>query len=546
MTESPSKMVVPSVVQMGWVESPPLFCAVTESARHITQHLIDNRVCLPAHPLEDKISIKKVPMRTRMATPTKLLQVCVVDFCNAATQLLDGGHIPTIKRASIHGVHAVFPEPAVTGHQNRKEPLSIKKLEQGDRNFTSTKDLIGFTFNGIKRTIQLPPLKATAYIRETHCILQQKLFPLKALQTLVGKLRHASIILPPARGFFTPINAAMKVETKVIGLGKASEIRAALEDLCSLLRLLGLRPTHVRELVVDMPRYAGYQDAAAEGAGGVWFSLVHNMQPVVWRLLFPCDIPEEVVLFNNPSGRLTNLDLELAAEVMGVGVLLAEAPVITHEPLGALCDNTPTVSWIEKMASKSITPMAGRLLRGLAFMLYCHRAGRLTTIHVLGPQNIMADIASRPSKTQTFFHATTPVLSDHDFLSLFNVSFPLPDQQAWGLAQVPPWLKSNVFETLRGKQLDLQLWMGPNGNGIGGRGRCIAASTRSTAKARLFPHMMSKTCSSHLLLPCGKASMASDVRSRFNQSQLLSGLLPKDTFWTDIAIRATHHQPSTI
>jgi hypothetical protein len=38
------------------------------------------------------------------------------------------------------------------------------------------------------------------------------------------------------------------------------------------------------------------------------------------------------------------LDLELAAEVIGVGVLLAEAPVITHEPLGTLCDNTPTVS----------------------------------------------------------------------------------------------------------------------------------------------------------------------------------------------------------
>ncbi len=326
----------------------------------------------------------------------------------------------------------------MTGHQNEKEPLSIKKLEQGDGNFTSTKDMIGFMFNGIKRSIQLPPLKATAYIHETHHILQRKSVPLKALQTLVGKLQHASIILPAVRSFFTPINAAMKVEAKVIGLGKALEIRAALEDLCLLLRLLGSRPTHVRKLVVDMPRYAGYHDAMAEGAGRVWFSLVHKMQPVVWRLLFPCDISEEVVSFVNPRGRLTNLDLELAAEVIGVGVLLAEATVISHEPLGMLCDNTPTVSWIEKMASKSSTPTAGRLLHGLAFMLYCHRVGRLTTIHVPRPQNIMADIASRPSKAQTFFCATTPVLSDHDFLSLFNVLFPLPDQQAWGLAQVPP------------------------------------------------------------------------------------------------------------
>ncbi len=128
----------------------------------------------------------------------------------------------------------------------------------------------------------------------------------------------------------------------------------------------------------------------------MWFLLVHEMQPVVWRLLFPCNVSDEVVLFDNPRGRLTNLDFELAAEVLGVGVILAEAPVIMQEPLGTLCDNAPTVSWIKKMVSKSSTPMAGQLLRGLAFMLYCHCAGCLTTIYVLGPQNIMADIASRP------------------------------------------------------------------------------------------------------------------------------------------------------
>ncbi len=239
---------------------------------------------------------------------------------------------------------------------------------------------------------------------------------------------------------------------------------------------------------------------------------------MVWRLLFPCNVSDEVVLFDNPRGWLTNLDLELAAEILGVGVILAEAPVITQEPLGMLCDNTPTVSWIGKIASKSSTPMAGRLLRGLAFMLFCHRAGRLTTIYIQGPQNIMTDIASHLSKALTFFHMTTPVLSDHDFLLLFNVAFPLLDQQAWGLAQVPHWLKSNVFEMLRGKQLDVQLWMGLNGNGTGVHGHCIATSTCSTAKACHSSHVTSRTCSSPLLLPCEKVSTALDIRSRFSQS----------------------------
>ncbi len=124
----PIQIVVPSAVQMGWVESPPLFCAVTESARDLTQHLVDNRVCLPAHPFEDKISIKNVPMRAWTAMLTKLLQVYVDNFCNVATQSLDGSHVLMIRQALIHGVHTVFPEPAVTGQQNGKDPLSKKKL----------------------------------------------------------------------------------------------------------------------------------------------------------------------------------------------------------------------------------------------------------------------------------------------------------------------------------------------------------------------------------------------------------------------------------
>jgi hypothetical protein len=77
------------------------------------------------------------------------------------------------------------------------------------------------------------------------------------------------VILPAAKRFFTPINTALRGNPKVIGLGKSSEVRAALQDLITLLRLLSARAKHVDELVADMPRYVGYHDAAAEGAGGV-------------------------------------------------------------------------------------------------------------------------------------------------------------------------------------------------------------------------------------------------------------------------------------
>ncbi len=177
----PIQILMPSAMQMGWIESPPLFCAVTKLAWDLMQHLVDNRVCLPAHLLKDKTSIKNVPMHARMATPTKLLQVYMDNFCNAAMQSLDGSHVPMIRRALIHEVHAVFPEPAVTGHKNGKDSLLKKKLKQGDGNFVNTKNMIGFTFDGIKRTIQLPLVKAKTFIHETHRILHQKSVPLKDL-----------------------------------------------------------------------------------------------------------------------------------------------------------------------------------------------------------------------------------------------------------------------------------------------------------------------------------------------------------------------------
>jgi hypothetical protein len=368
-------LVILAAVQMGWVESPGLFCTVTESARDLTQHFIDAAVLLPQDPVEDLIQIPYVPIWACTDTPTKLLQVYVDDFCHTATQSTDGAHLPTIRRASIHGIHALFSPTSITGHVDGKEPISQKKSAQGDGNFESTKDMIGFQFDGIKRTVRLPTEKAKDCVKEIHTVLRWKTVPLKTLQMLVGKLRHASIILLEAKGFFTPLNRAMHGNPKTVGLGSSSEVRAALEDLISLMKMLSTCPTHVNELVADMPHYASYHDAAAEGAGGVWFSLTDGMPPSVWREAFPHDIATDVVSDDNPAGSITNSDLELAVEVLAIGVILEEAPTIRHAPLGTLCDNTPTISWVEKMASKASTPTAGRLLRGLAFMLHCHHAG---------------------------------------------------------------------------------------------------------------------------------------------------------------------------
>jgi hypothetical protein len=271
---------------------------------------------------------------------------------------------------------------------------------------------------------------------------------------------------------------------------------------------------------------------------------MYDMPPLVWRLPFQDDIATEVVTIVHPHGKVTNSDLELAAEVLAIGTLLAVALIMKQEPLSTLCNNTPMVSWIEKMASKSLSPTAGRLLRGLAFLLHSYHSGRLTTVHVPGKDNIMADIASRSSKAHALFCCQMPMLSDPDFTLAFDCAFPLPTQQWWRLAMVPIWLKSNIFETLHGKQLDLRRWTAPHGPATGKLGSSIAGSTPTTIAGTAYPQPTLTTCSSHLLLPCGKESSALDVRSRFNPSLLRSAVLPKNLFWTDIPTPIEPPQPN--
>ncbi len=190
--------------------------------------------------------------------------------------------------------------------------------------------------------------------------------------------------------------------------------------------------------------------------------------------------------------------------------------------------------------------MAGRLLRGLAAMLYCNKVGGLTTVHVPRVDNAMVDVVSRPAKAQKMSCAATP-LSDTDFCLSFDTTFLLLKGQDWMLEEVPPWLKLCVFETLRGKQLALQQWTGPNAIITRERGQRTANSTPRNL-ASDSQQVRQQTDYSRLLSPCKKASTVLEVKSKFSQLSGLSGMLPKGLFWTDTLTQdkpLQHSMPST-
>ena len=85
-----------------------------------------------------------------------------------------------------------------------------------------------------------------------------------------------------------------------------------------------------------------------------FFSGVNSTNPV----------KDALVTWDNPKGTITSSDLEMAAELLGWLVLEANVP-LRHEHVGLCSDNSATVSWQMRGASKR-SAVINRLLRVLA------------------------------------------------------------------------------------------------------------------------------------------------------------------------------------
>ena len=394
---TPTMIVVPRALQMGWNESPAYFCATTETVRDVAQTWIDNGEKLQPHPMETFTKPTKTPRRQSLVGPrAHISTVYVDDHIMAAVEDKAGKLLQRTARATLQAIHSVFPPPSATNSPGAKDPISEKKLHKGDGRWDTQKEILGYMMDGIDRTVQLPTDRADALIKEVRAILRKTRVQLKRFWSIVGRLQHAARILPAARGFFTPLYNALKGLPASIGLGRHGEIRHALLDVANVIQNLASRPTHVNELVQQLLNYAGYCDASAFGASGVWFGANMASAPSVWRVQWPSDITNDVVSDANPNGRLTNSDLELAAVVLQEAVLEAcLGPSIAGTQAAIGSDNTPTVAWSTRMASRSGSPIPFRLLRGRAMRQRTNPSAPTAVFHVAGMENILANVASR-------------------------------------------------------------------------------------------------------------------------------------------------------
>jgi hypothetical protein len=466
------RIVVPSALQMGWKESPPYFCAATETGRDLIQWLVDTNAQFPPHPFEQFLlpadlqttgdgSSKQKETRldetaTNMAEGDEtidnegayVIKVYVDDYILGVIEDINRTLVRRVARAALYGIHSIFPPPHITGHTGGKDSISEKKLAKEDARFLGDKIILGFLFNGLNRTVQLPSDKAEAMFVEIQRLLKKNRVPLKRFMTIVGRIMNATRILPAAKALTTPLYKAMQGSPNMVGLGKDSEARLALSDLRTLIKSLATRPTHVDELVRRTHSAAGTTDASSEGAGGIWFR--NGLPPTVWRVNWPVEVRARY-----KSGILTNSDLEMAAIVLMM-LVLEGLTDLTRQHTLIFSDNTPAVSWTTRLvSSKAESKVAARLLRILALRGRMTHAAMPTPDHWPGDKNEAADTASCSFETFNAGPYTGwPSTTDASFLTLFARTYPLPPQTgSWQLAAICPEPLSLMISTLLGGKL---------------------------------------------------------------------------------------------
>ena len=107
------EIVVPRALQMGWTESPPFFCAGTETARDVAEDLIGTDQEVPEHPLDYLCTPPDKWEEDTTLGPTcdnfiKQLEVYVDDFMCMA-QATTREELTAISRRVLHAIHCVFP-----------------------------------------------------------------------------------------------------------------------------------------------------------------------------------------------------------------------------------------------------------------------------------------------------------------------------------------------------------------------------------------------------------------------------------------------------
>lgn len=545
------RVAFPLTLPMGWVNSPPLFCAVTETIADITNDRLQAQWTPPPHHLEQiadtppppptdpvplvpppptvlapATSVPPPPLRPPRRKPLMSTDCYVDDFVS----LCQGPpkRRRTFLRTLFHTFHHVFRQLQSHDPATREEPISLSKLLKGESYWETRKVILGWILDSAKQTIELPPHRlARLYAILDDLVPSKKRIATKRWHKVLGELRSMVLAIPGLKGMFSLLQEAFRHENAG-RIRLSSALHEFLADIRLLVDDLAARPTRMREIVPTDPSNVGATDAAGPGMGGVFFTpptpTTPAAQPFLWRSPFPLHIQQDLVSFQNPTGSITNSDLELAGTIAQLDIVchhqdVREATILT------MSDNTPAVAWQGK-GSTTTTKAPAYLLRLQALHQRFHRYHPRFS-HIPGLSNAMADDCSR------LWH-----LSDTELLNHFNLHY--PQSLPWTLCRLRPAMHSALISALLTKRPDTASYLSESVPQIarGTFGPISALASTRTLSSSVSPTPSSSSKS----LPSGSVTAALPK----TKTTSLSGLIQWTNTYETWARRSPSWGPLTL
>ena len=252
------------------------------------------------------LSYYQLKIKQHKKASVQSFEVFVDDFIGATNQT-DTPHLLSLSRCMLTAIHSVFPPPEKTGHPGG-DPVSVKKIAKGEGTWSTSKEILGWIFDGKNYTLTLPEEKQHKLVKTLSLLIRRKNATRKEMEKILGKLQHASLSMPGGWGLFSTLQMCMAGQRATIPI--TPFLREAFRDWRTIIKQISTQPTHVWQLVAEFPDFLGYTDACGTAAGGVWCGVSEDIGFITWRVKFPITVRDA---FTNNA--LSINDLELAIKI---------------------------------------------------------------------------------------------------------------------------------------------------------------------------------------------------------------------------------------
>lgn len=537
-------IAIPLVAPMGWKNSPPAFSTATETIADLANARLRTPSYRPPPHHLDELAETVAPARTRDPTPwpstpvsvalpverdpslpttTRPLQyndIFVDDFVSLAQRPF----LRRVRRTLLQAIDHVFRPLEDQDGPKRREPVSLKKLKQGDCSWDTCKLILGWVVDTVNMTMHLPPHRLERLCEILNSIpRRQKRTTVKKWHTVLGELRSMSVALPGSRNLFGRLQHALSCRQNKHRISLKRGVHQALDDFRWLVEDLDSRPTRLAEVVPLLPVAEGHHDASGAGAGGVWYpgDQVNARdgwsptKPVLWRLEWPQWVRDRLVTADNPSGTISNSDLELAGGLLHLDCI-AHTFDVRERTVLSKGDNLNTTFW-ERKGNTTTDSVPAFLLRLFGIHQRFHRyVPRFD--YIAGASNWVADALSRD------FHLNWPELYSqlsHCFHQ--NVGY-----QVWTPS---PRLVSAIHSALRKKQSPRESLLvepsPPSPRGRSGSTSQLTWASTPFSKPSRTKYQSYKSSSNEFVL---ENLRSTKIRSSLDRLKITYGALPRRSF----------------